>query len=135
MSQMQAAAAAETQHPDEDAQRRAELRAGALFRFRRRYRHNPHSQATMIGSLRRVALTASDGCHDENSFPWELISDDLAVEDLWRAMATRYAATAVRRDLAAVSDLLRICNKFNLLSAEAYLSASSFQAPPPRRWR
>lgn len=112
---------------DEEADRLG-LRAEALDRFSRRYSHNPESRRSMIGGLRRLALTFSDGRYDERSFPWELICDEDLADQVWSAVAERYSRATAIRDASALRVMLECCRRVGLVSYDEARQASSFVA-------
>ena len=104
------------------------LRAAALQRFRHTYRHNPESQRTMLGSLRRLATEFSDGTCTEATFPWELVVDADLSEDLWSSVADRYSVATANKDASALRRMLDCCRRVGLLTYEEYRHATSFTA-------
>jgi integrase len=104
------------------------LRAAALQRFRHTYRHNPESQRTMVGSLRRLATEFSDGTCTEANFPWELIVDADLSEELWSTVADKYSVATATKDASALRRMLDCCRRVGLLTYEEYRHASSFTA-------
>lgn len=110
-----------------EAERRA-LRAKALERFAARYRHNPESQRAMLGALRRLARTLSEGSLDERTFPWELLVDEDLTEQVWSSVAERYARRTAAKDASALRQMLDSCRRVGLLTYEEYQQGRGFEA-------
>jgi integrase len=106
----------------------ASLRVEALRRFKARYRHNPESQRAMVGALRRIAQTATDGQHDETTFPWDVIIDEDLARQVWDTVADIYARATVVKDASALRVMLDCCRKVGLLDHEEYAQAKQFEA-------
>jgi integrase/recombinase XerD len=104
------------------------LRAAALQRFRHTYRHNPESERTMVGSLRRLAAEFSEGTCTEVTFPWELIVDADLSEELWSTVGEKYSVATATKDASALRRMLDCCRRVGLLTYEEYRHASAFTA-------
>jgi len=87
------------------AKRRAR-RAEALELFMARYRHRPESQRAMVGGLRRLADTFSDGMADEHTFPWEVLTFRSQTQELWDAVAEQYARRTALKDASTLRVML-----------------------------
>ena len=107
---------------------RLKLREQALDRFKRRYAHNSESRRAMIGGLRRLATSFSDGSLDETTFPWEVIVDDDLAELMWATVADRYARSTATKDASALRQMLDCCRRVGLLTYEEARQAASFTA-------
>ena len=102
------------------------LRAQALHKFSATYRHNQESQRAMLGALRRVATTFSEGRYDERTFPWEVLVDDDLAGHVWSSVAERYARATAMKDATALRRMLDCCRRVGLLTYEEYQSARTF---------
>ena len=111
---------------DDEAKLR-ELRDAALRRFTARYRHNPGTQRTMLGSLRRLATVFSNGTCDETTFPWELVVNADLSEQICGTVAQNYATRTVSKDASALRQLLDCCRRVGLLDYEQYRQARDFE--------
>ncbi|MBO3084112.1 tyrosine-type recombinase/integrase [Cellulomonas fengjieae] len=112
---------------EQDALRVA-LRAEALQLFADRYRHSPESQRAMLGGLRRLATTFSEGANDERTFPWELLVNEQLANEVWSSVAAGFAHKTAVRDASALRVLLGFCYRVGLLTYEQYRHARSFEA-------
>lgn len=109
----------------QEAQIRA-LRAEAFARFRGRYRHNPASQRTMERALEGFARLSSQGRHHATDYPWELLTDEQDVAELWCfAVGDRSRNTAMKW-ATAVRVMLGCCRRVGLLNHEEHLHAARF---------
>lgn len=111
-----------------DEAERLALRAQALERFAARYRHNPESQRAMLGALRRLARTLSEGRLDERTFPWELLVDEDLTEHVWSGVKDCYAPRTAAKDASALRQILDCCRRVGLLTYEEYQQARGFKA-------
>lgn len=103
------------------------LRAEAFDRFSRRYRHNPSSQQTMVRSLEAFARLSSGGQCQAVNYPWELLTDELDVEDLWRAAIGDRSHNTALKWATAVRVMLSCARRVGLLTHEQHLHASAFE--------
>lgn len=103
------------------------LRAEAFDRFRRRYRHNPSSQQTMVRALEGFARLSSGGQCRAVNYPWELLTDELDVEDLWRSAIGNRSHNTAMKWATAVRVMLSCCRRVGLLTHDQYLHASAFE--------
>jgi integrase/recombinase XerD len=111
---------------DQEAQVLA-LRAEAFDRFRRRYRHNPSSQDTMVRALEAFARLSSGGQCKAVNYPWEMLTDELDVEDLWRSAIGDRSHNTAMKWATAVRVMLTCCRRVGLLTHDELLHASAFE--------
>lgn len=117
-----------TMHVVTDAE--AELVAGrtrALQMFRGRYAHNALSQRTMLGALRRIAQTYSDGRCDEDTFPWEMLLDITDIEEMRGLVVGKFAGTTASRDMSALRVMLHCCWKAKLITHDQLKELADFE--------
>lgn len=105
---------------------RLEARAKALSKFQQRYSHNPGSQRAMVGALRRLARTFSDGLYNEKTFPWEVLVDDDLTWRMWSGVAGGVARNTAIRDASALHVMLECLLKAGLLDEEQHARAREF---------
>ncbi|WP_416957720.1 tyrosine-type recombinase/integrase [Nocardioides sp. T5] len=103
------------------------MRAEAFDRFRRRYRHNPSSQQTMVRALEAFARLSSGGDYKAADYPWELLTDELDVEDLWRSAIGDRSHNTAMKWASAVRVMLTCCRRVGLLTHDELLHGSSFE--------
>lgn len=103
------------------------LRAEAFDRFERRYRHNPGSQQTMVRALEAFARLSSNGDCQAVNYPWELLTDDLIVEELWRDVIGHRARNTALKWATAIRVMLSCCRRVGLLTHDELLHASAFE--------
>jgi hypothetical protein len=103
------------------------LRAEAFDRFSRRYRHNPSSQQTMVRALEALAKLSSGGTCEAVNYPWELLTDELLVEDLWRSSIGERSHNTAMKWATAVRVMLTCCRRVGLLTHDELLHARSFE--------
>jgi integrase/recombinase XerD len=104
------------------------LRAEALRWFKGRYRHKSESQRTMVEALRRVAVTATAGQHDETTFPWDVIIDEDLAGQICGKVADVYAHATLVKSASALRVMLDCCRKVGLIDHDAYVRARGFEA-------
>jgi len=104
-----------------------QLRAAAYDRFCRRYRHNPASQQTMVRALQGFARLSSRGQYTAANYPWELLTDELVVEELWRDVIGERSRNTALKWATAVRVMLSCCRRVGLLTPEQHLHASGFE--------
>lgn len=117
-----------TMHVVTDAE--AELaakRARALQMFEGRYAHNPLTQRTMLGALRRIARTYSDGRCDEETFPWEMLLDIADIEEMRTLVVSKYARATASRDMSALRVMLHCGWKAKLITHGQLKELQDFQ--------
>lgn len=103
------------------------LRAEAFDRFRRRYRHNPGSQRTMVRALEAFARLSSNGDCQAVNYPWELLTDELVVEELWRDVLGPRSRNTALKWATAIRVMLSCCQRVGLLTHDELLHASAFE--------
>ena len=122
----------ETHTPTVAADLRA-LRRTALELYRLQYA-NPLTRATMIGALRRIVGTFSDGACDETSFEWEYLTDAVEVLAIRTELVEDYQRATVVRDLSALRQMLRCCWQVGLLDHGRYKRLTDLpRLEPPTR--
>ena len=104
-----------------------ELRAEAFDRFQRRYRHNPGSQQTMVRALEAFARLSSNGDCQAVNYPWELLTDELVVEELWRDVIGHRSRNTALKWATAIRVMLSCCRRVGLLTHDELLHASAFE--------
>lgn len=106
---------------------RLAMREAALTQFKRRYRHNAESQRAMVGALRRVASTFSQGREDEQTFAWEYITDEAIAEAVLAPVADRYSRATLVKDASALRVMLNCCRKVGLVTHDEYDSVTKLE--------
>jgi integrase len=103
------------------------LRAQAFERFRGRYRHRPESQRTMVRALESFARLSSHGANRAVDYPWELLTDELMVADLWTHAVGDRSRNTAQKWASAVRVMLACCRRVGLLTHEDLLRATGFE--------
>lgn len=111
--------------PEEVA--RATLREQAYRRFLGYYRHNPESQRAMVGALRRLARGFSGGRLNERTFPWECLVDEELTRVIWESAERDHSRNTALRDASALRQMLRACQRVELMTRESYRKAITFE--------